>query len=113
LKKIEAFIRAEKLDAVIDALERTGYPGITISEVRGHGKQRGSANEWHGQYQSHTFQPKIRLEVIIHDKDVNRILNAVAEAAKGGEFGAGKIFVSDISDALRIRTGQRGDIALD
>lgn len=113
MKKIEAFIREEKLKTVINALESVGYPGITITEVRGHGKQRGAKDDWHGQYVPPTLQAKLRVEVIVHDADVNPILNAIVNAARTQEFGAGKIFVTDVLDAVRIRTNQRGEIALD
>jgi nitrogen regulatory protein P-II 1 len=113
MKKIEAIIREEKLHAVIDALEQAGYPGVTVTDVRGHGKQRGSKANWHGQYQPHTFKTKTRLEIVVRDSDLNRILNTISETARSGNFGDGKIFVSEISDAIRIRTQQRGEIALD
>ncbi len=113
MKKIEAFIREEKLDVVLNALEGVGYPGVTISEIRGHGKQRGVKDDWHGQYQKKTLVAKLRVEVIVHDKDVNRLINAIVEHAQTQNFGDGKIFVSDITDAIRIRTNQRGSVALD
>lgn len=112
MKKIEAFIRPEKLDAVVDALEAEGYTGLAVSEVRGHGKQRGKEKDYHGEYRPHTFHPKIRLETVVKDADCNRIVNAMINAARTAEFGDGKIFISDIADAVRIRTGQRGEVAL-
>jgi nitrogen regulatory protein P-II 1 len=112
MKKIEAFIRPEKLDAVVDALEAQGYAGLAVSEVRGHGKQRGKGSDYHGEYRPHTFNPKVRLELVVRDEDINRIVNALQDAARTKEFGDGKIFISQIEDAIRIRTGQRGDVAL-
>ena len=113
MKKIEAIIRTEKLDIVMEALEREGYPGVTITDVRGHGKQRGARDEWHGQYQPKTFTNKTKIEIITHDADMNRIVNAIVTTARTQGFGDGKIFVSNIEDAIRIRTTQRGDVALD
>lgn len=113
MKKIEAYIRPEKLDGVLNALERDGYFGISITESKGHGKQRGENNgAWHGQYKPHTYQVKLRLELVVGDDDANRIVNAIAAAAHTGEFGDGKIFMSEIVDVMRIRTGQRGEVAL-
>jgi nitrogen regulatory protein P-II 1 len=113
MKKIEAFIRPEKLDEVVNALEESGYSGLSITESRGHGKQRGENGSWHGQYKPHTFQTKLRLELVVHDGDANRVINAMATAARTSQYGDGKIFISDIADALRIRTNQRGEVALD
>ncbi len=113
MKKIEAIIREEKLDAVVNALEEANYPGLTVSDVRGLGKQRGKKSDWHGQFQVRTFQEKVRLEVIVHDEDLNRMLQAITDAARTQEFGDGKIFVSDVMDVVRIRTNQRGEVALD
>jgi nitrogen regulatory protein P-II 1 len=113
VKKIEAFFRKERLDVVVGALEQAGYPGISISDALGHGKQRGEAKDWHGQFKAMTFQPKVRIEIVVHDHDLNRLLATIADAARKGEFGDGKIFVTDVVDALRIRTNQRGDVALD
>lgn len=113
MKKIEAIIRTEKLDVVMSALERAGYPGVTLTEVRGHGKQRGVREEWHGQYQPQTFTSKTKIEIVVHDGDANRVLTAIMEAARTQGFGDGKIFISTIEDAIRIRTQQRGDVALD
>ncbi len=113
MKKIEAFIRPEKLDAVVFALEQAGYGGISISEVRGHGKQRGVKTEWHGQYEPHTFQSKLKLEIYVHDMDVNPAIHAITQASRTQKFGDGKIFVLEVLDAVRVRTEQRGEIALD
>ena len=113
MKKIEAYIRPEKLDAVIDALERGGFPGVSVTESKGLGKQRGEAKEWHGQMQPRVYRPKIRLDIVAHDKDANRIANTIAEAGQTQEYGDGKIFILPVEDAIRIRTRQRGEIALD
>lgn len=112
MKKIEAFVRPEKLDDIVDALESQGYSGVSVSELRGHGKQRGEEGKFHGQFKAHTFHAKLRLELVVRDEDLNKIVQAIAKAARTGEFGDGKIFVSEILDAVRIRTNQRGDIAL-
>lgn len=112
MKKIEAYIRQEKLNDVLNALEELGYPGVSIWETRGYGKQRGQREEWHGQYQDHQFQQKLRLDIIVEDKQLNPILNAITNAAHTGEYGDGKIFVTEVQDALRIRTKQRGEVSL-
>ncbi len=112
MKKIEAIVRPEKVDEVRKALEKAGYPGVTISEVEGHGKQKGVTRQWRGESYKVDLLPKVKLEVVAADKDVDRLLGAISSAAKTGAVGDGKIFVSDVKDAVRIRTGERGDEAL-
>lgn len=112
MKKIEAIIRPEKLTAVQEALEAAGYPGITITEIQGHGKQKGSVQIWRGEKYKVNFLPKVKVEIICVQSDVEKILSAVAGSAYTGETGDGKVFVSEITDALRIRTKERGEKAL-
>ena len=112
MKKIEAIIRPEKVDDVRKALEKAGYPGMTITEVEGHGKQKGVTRQWRGESYKVDLLPKVKIEVVVSDKDVDRMLSAITSAAKTGAVGDGKIFVSDIKDVIRIRTGDRGDDAL-
>ncbi|MCH8161494.1 MAG: P-II family nitrogen regulator [Chloroflexi bacterium] len=109
MKKIEAIIRPEKLPVVKAALEETGYPGMTITEVRGHGVQKGIKQQWRGREFIVEFLPKVKVEVVVSsDEDVESILKVIQENAATGEIGDGKVFVSEISDAMRVRTGERG-----
>ena len=112
MKKIEAVIRPEKLEEVRKAIEAVGYPGITITEAEGHGKQKGLVQQWRGETYRVAFLPKVKLEIIVGDADVERIVQAIISAAKTGAVGDGKIFVSDIRDVIKIRTGERGEPAL-
>lgn len=112
MKKIEAIIRPEKLDTVREALEDSGYPGITITEIEGHGKQKGTVQQWRGEKYKVDFLPKVKVEIVCVNQDLERILTAVQNAAFTGSVGDGKIFVSDITEVLRIRTKERGERAL-
>lgn len=112
MKKIEAVIRPEKLDDVRKAIEDVGYPGITITEAQGHGKQKGVVQQWRGETYRVEFLPKIKLEMVVGDADVEAIIKAIIKAAKTGSVGDGKIFVSDVKDVIKIRTGERGDAAI-
>jgi len=109
MKKIEAIIRPEKLPLVKAALEDTGYPGMTITEVRGHGVQKGITQQWRGREFTVEFLPKVKVEVVVStDNDVESILGLIKTNASTGEIGDGKVFVSDVADAMRVRTGERG-----
>ena len=112
MKKIEAIIRPEKLDEVRKAIESVGYPGITITEAQGHGKQKGVVQQWRGETYRVEFLPKVKLELVVGDADVDRIISAIIKSAKTGSVGDGKIFVTDVKDAIKIRTGERGESAL-
>src|SRR3989338_9967038 len=112
MKKIEAIVRPEKVDEVRKAIEAVGYPGITITEAQGHGKQKGVVQQWRGETYRVEFLPKVKLELIVGDADVERIIQAIIKSAKTGAVGDGKIFVSDIRDVIKIRTGERGDSAI-
>ena len=112
MKKIEAIIREEKLDAVRAALESTGYFGMTVSEVSGRGKEGSITLQWRvGEYKVDLL-PKIKVEVVVLDEDLPRILNIVTHAARTGEQGDGKLFVIPIENAVRVRTGEEGDDAI-
>ena len=112
MKKIEAIIREEKLDAVRRALETSGYFGMTVSEVSGHGRQGGLTLQWRvGEYKVDLL-PKLKVELVVLDEDVPRILNAITGAARTGEMGDGKIFVLPVDDAVRVRTGEEGENAI-
>ncbi len=112
MKKIEAVIRPEKLDGVRTALDRAGYPGITITEVEGHGLQKGSVQQWRGEKFKVDFLPKIKVEIVAKDGDTEKIIQAVLESAYTGGVGDGKIFVTEVDEVVRIRTRERGERAL-
>ena len=112
MKKIEAIIRPEKVDAVRKALDKSGYPGITITEVEGHGKQKGVVQQWRGEKYRIELLPKSKIEIVVMDKDVDRILESIQQVARTGAVGDGKIFVLDVREAVRIRTGEKGEVAV-
>jgi nitrogen regulatory protein P-II 1 len=112
VKKIEAIIRPEKLTIVHEALKELGYPGMTISEVKGHGVQKGIVQQWRGRQYALEFLPKVKVELVVPDNAVDRILKVIKENAETGSIGDGKAFISTIDDAMRLRTGERGDMAL-
>lgn len=112
MKKIEAIIRPEKLEAVRSALEAVGYAGLMITEIEGHGKQKGITQQWRGKKYKVELLSKVKIEIVVKDQDVERIIKAISDAAKTGKIGDGKIFVYPIEDALRIRTGEKGEAAL-
>lgn len=112
MKKIEAIIRPEKLDAVRTALDASGYPGITITEVEGHGKQKGSVQQWRGEQYKLDFLPKVKVEIVCVGQDMEKILSALQAAAFTGSVGDGKIFVSEVTEVMRIRTKERGEKAV-
>ncbi|OGW90221.1 MAG: transcriptional regulator [Omnitrophica bacterium RIFCSPLOWO2_01_FULL_50_24] len=112
MKKIEAIIRPEKLEAVRNTLESSGYPGIMLTEVQGHGKQKGFTQQWRGEEYRVDLLPKIKLEIVVNDEDVKRIIDAIISCAKTGQVGDGKIFVYDVVEAIRIRTRESGKVAV-
>jgi nitrogen regulatory protein P-II 1 len=112
LKKIEAIIRPEKLTIVSEALKDMGYPGMTISEVKGHGVQKGLVQQWRGRQYTVDFLPKVKIELVVPDNAIDRILQSIKENAETGAIGDGKVFISAVEDAMRLRTGEKGDIAL-
>ncbi|KKM13594.1 hypothetical protein LCGC14_1714680 [marine sediment metagenome] len=112
MKKIEAIVRVEKLDGVKRALEKSGYPGMTILTVEGHGKQKGLVQQFRGREYKVDLLPKRKIEIVAKDEEVERILTTIMEVARTGEIGDGKIFVSSVHQAMRIRTGEREESAL-
>ena len=112
MKKIEAIIRPEKLQGVRAALERSGYPGISITEIEGHGLQKGTVQQWRGEKYKVDFLPKIKVEIVAKDPDAEKIIQAILESAYTGGVGDGKIFVYDVTEVVRIRTRERGERAL-
>lgn len=112
MKKIEAIIRPFKLDDVKEALLEEGIKGLTISEVRGYGRQKGHKETYRGSEYRIEFVPKIKIELVIPDTSLEKVIDAIVRTAKTGQVGDGKIFVSDISDVIRIRTEESGEDAL-
>jgi nitrogen regulatory protein P-II 1 len=112
VKLIEAVIRQEKLDAVKTALEAGGYFGMTVSQVSGRGRQGGLTLQWRvGEYKVDLL-PKVRVEVVVLDQDVARILNAITTAARTGDMGDGKLFILPVENVVRVRTGEEGENAI-
>lgn len=112
MKKIEAIIKPFKLDEVRDALSDLGIGGMTVSEVEGFGRQKGRTEIYRGSEYSTDLLPKIKLEIVLDDTQVESVLNAIITAAKTGKIGDGKVFVYPIYEAVRIRTAEKGVIAL-
>ena len=112
MKKIEAIIREEKLENVKTILEENGYFGMTVSEVSGRGRQKGLSLQWRvGEY-CVDFLPKLKIEVVVLDEDLSKIMHAIASSARTGDMGDGKIFVFPVDNVVRIRTGEDGDNAI-
>ncbi len=112
MKKIEAIIRPERLGVVRKALEELGYPGMTIFEVKGHGKESELTERWRGQEYRIELLPRIKIEIVVLDEDVAKTLNAIVRSARTGEVGDGKIFVLPVEGAVRIRTGEEEENAI-
>jgi len=112
MQKIEAIIQPSKLDAVKEALIEIGVQGMTILEARGHGRQKGHTETYRGREYSVDLLPKIKIEMVVADDIADQIINAISAAARSGKIGDGKIFVSRIDTAIRIRNDERGDVAL-
>ncbi|WP_221792465.1 P-II family nitrogen regulator [Aquisediminimonas sediminicola] len=112
MKKVEAIIKPFKLDEVKEALHEVGVSGITVTEAKGFGRQKGHTELYRGAEYVVDFLPKVKLEVVVDDAMVDRVVEAIANAAQTGRIGDGKIFVSAIEQAIRIRTGERGSDAI-
>ena len=112
MKKVEAVIRPHLLDAVRNALQEVNVTGMTISEVQGYGRQKGHTETYRGTEYQIEFIPKIKIEVVVSEEIENTVVEAIMKTARTGKFGDGKIFVLELDDALRIRTGERGEAAL-
>ena len=112
MKKIEAIIKPFKLEEVKDALAELGIEGMTVSEVKGFGRQKGHTEIYRGSEYTVDFLPKIKLEVVLPDSRLDIAIDAIIKAAKTGKIGDGKIFVSSVEDAIRIRTDEKGDAAV-
>ncbi len=112
MKKIEAVIRPFKLDEVKEALLEIGVHGMTITEVRGYGRQKGHKETYRGSEYQIEFVPKLKIEIVVDDSLLEKVVDAILTTAKTGQVGDGKIFISDIKDAIRIRTDESGPDAL-
>ena len=112
MKKIEAIIQPFKLDEVKEALKGIGIDGMTISEVRGHGRQKGHKEVYRGQEYNVDLLPKVKVELVIPNSRYEEVIKTVTQAARSGKIGDGKIFVYDVAEAIRIRNDDRGDTAL-
>ncbi|MGO8690198.1 MAG: P-II family nitrogen regulator [Thermoguttaceae bacterium] len=112
MKKVEAIIRHFKLDDVKQALSEHGISGMTVSEVRGFGRQKGHKETYRGAEYNVDFVPKIKIEVVVSNDNLQAVLNAIMTSAQTGQVGDGKIFVHDLCDVIRIRTGESGQDAI-
>jgi nitrogen regulatory protein P-II 1 len=112
MKKIEAIIQPHKLDEVKDALIKAGVDGMTVSEVRGHGRQKGHTETYRGQEYKVDLLPKVKLEMVVAESRAMEVANVLATAARSGKVGDGKIFLTNVVDAIRIRNDDRGEGAL-
>jgi nitrogen regulatory protein P-II 1 len=112
MKKIEAIVQPFKLEEVKEALKNIGIDGMTISEVRGHGRQKGHKEVYRGQEYNVDLLPKVKFELVVLESRLDEVLDAIATAARSGRIGDGKIFVFDVIEAIRIRNGDRGDAAV-
>lgn len=112
MKKVESIVRPHLLEAVKNALQEVGVVGMTVSEVKGFGRQKGHTETYRGSEYKVEFLPKIKIEVVLTDELVDQAVEAILKTAKTGKFGDGKVFVSSLDDVVRIRTGERGEAAL-
>jgi nitrogen regulatory protein P-II 1 len=112
MKKVEAIIQPFKFDEVKDALKNIGVDGMTVSEVRGHGRQKGHKEVYRGQEYEVDLLPKVKLEMVIPDERLEEVVRTVARSARTGKIGDGKLFVYEVAEAVRIRNDERGDAAL-
>jgi len=112
MKKVEAIIKPFKLEEVKDALTEIGIQGLTVSEVKGFGRQKGHTELYRGAEYVVDFIPKIKIEVVVTDDIVEKVVETIVNAARTGRIGDGKVFIIPVEDAVRIRTGERGDSAI-
>ncbi len=112
MKKIEAFIRHEALEAIHDRLATMGLPSMSVTEVKGSGRQKGFTESYRGAKTTIFLRPKLKLEMVVDDADVDRAIDTILELAHTGEPGDGKIFILPVEESIRVRTGERGDVVL-
>ncbi|MDR4503753.1 MAG: P-II family nitrogen regulator [Candidatus Scalindua sp.] len=112
MKKVEAFIRPEKLNMTKDALEEQGLDCISVTEIKGHGHQKGVSEIFRGKKYMVELLPKLKIEIIVADHDVDKVVQTITRVSQTGSIGDGKIFVYDVMNAYRIRTGEQGEVAI-
>lgn len=112
MKKITAIVREDRFAMVKDALSDIGYPGMTVTEVKGHGHQKGITEQWRGRTFKTDLIKKIQMEMVVMDKDVENIVQCIVKESKTGNIGDGKIFISPVENVIRIRTGEKGEKAI-
>lgn len=112
MKKVEAIIKPFKLDEVKDALNSIGIHGMTVTEVKGFGRQKGNIEVYRGTEYEISFIPKIKIEIVVPDSIIDKVINTILEKAKTGNIGDGKIFIYSLEDVIRIRTGDKGESAI-
>ncbi len=112
MKRVDAIIRPSRLPFVREALDELGYGGITVAEVKGHGKQRGVTEQWRGREYRVDYLSKVWILVVVKSADLGKVVDAIVGSARTGEIGDGKLFVSDVEDVIRVRTNERGEAAI-
>ena len=112
MKRIEAIIRPEKLEAMVEALDALGHWGMNVTDVRGHGRQKGMKELFRGREYEVRFIPKLKIEVVLKEAMVEKAIQMIISVAKTGQIGDGKIFVSEVLEVIRVRTGERGEAAV-
>jgi nitrogen regulatory protein P-II 1 len=112
MKKIEAIIKNSKLDDVKDALHAIGIQGMTVTEVKGFGRQKGHVEVYRGTEYEVTFLPKVKIEVVVPDSITDKVISTIIDKAKTGSIGDGKIYIYPLEDVIRIRTGEKGEVAI-
>lgn len=112
MKRIEAIVRPEKLEDIVEKLDSLGHSGITVTQVEGHGRQKGIVEQFRGKEYKLLFIPKVKIEAVVRDELVETVLDAIVTTAYTGNVGDGKIFISDVKDAVRVRTKDRGESAV-
>jgi nitrogen regulatory protein P-II 1 len=112
MKKVEAIVRTHMQEEIKDALNKEGVTGMTVTEVRGFGRQKGHTEQYRGAEYTVDFVPKVKAEIVVADMEAQKVIDTILRIAHTGQIGDGKIFVSDLGEAFRIRTGESGDAAL-
>ena len=112
MKRIEAIVRPDRLEAVKEALVASGHAGLTVAEVKGHGVQKGVTQQWRGQEYTIDLLPKVSVSAVVNDHEVTDVVEAIVAAARTGKIGDGKIFISSVDQVVRIRTGESGTEAI-